>query len=274
MHRGDTFRKAFFEIGTLRSLIPNSVNVMALTATATNQTIGVVSSHLAMDNPMIIGLNADRSNIKYIVKPCESIKQISTMLADELILARTSLPKTVIFCWSLRDCADMFTAIKDKLGPKVTEPPGLLHIRQLWLVTLFTAASTPDIREVILDEFRRQDSVLRLVIASSAFGLGVNIPDISRIINWGLPQSLEDLVQESGRAGRNGSQAQAILCHRGSAIKASKLVHDYAENDSVCRRYLLFKDFLYSNFKNPVNPCKCCDLCSHMCQCLECLNIR
>ena len=50
LHRGETFRRAFFEIGTLRSLIPNSVNVMALTATATNQTISIVTSHLAMDD--------------------------------------------------------------------------------------------------------------------------------------------------------------------------------------------------------------------------------
>ena len=104
---------------------------------------------------------------------------------------------------------------------------------------------------VILDEFRRQDSVLRLVIASSAFGLGVNIPDISRIINWGLPQNLEDLIQESGIAGRNGSKAQAILYHRGSAIKVSNLVHDYAENDSVHCRYLLFKDVCIATLKIP-----------------------
>ena len=270
--RGDTFRKAFFEIGTLRSLIPKSVNVMALTATATNRTISVVTSHLAMDDPVIIGLNTDRSNIKYVVKPSEPIEQLSTTLADELILARTSMPKTVIFCRSLCECADIFTAIKKKLGPKITEPPGLLNIRQLWLVTLFTGASTPDMREDILDEFRRQDAVLRLVIASSAFGLGVDIPDIARIINWGLPQNLEDLVQETGRAGRNGSQAQAILYYRSSAMKASKVVREYAENNSVCRRYLLFKDFLYSSCKNPVSPCQCCDLCSHMCQCLHCCN--
>ena len=153
LHRGETFRRAFFEIGTLRSLIPKSVNVMALTATATSQTISIVTSHLAMDNPVIIGLNTDRSNIKYIVKPSESIKEISTALADELILMRTNMPKTVVFCRTLRECADMFTAIKKKLGANITEPPGLLNIRQLRLVTLFTAASTPTMREEILDEF-------------------------------------------------------------------------------------------------------------------------
>ena len=114
--RGDTFRKAFFEIGTLQSLIPKSVNVTALTATATNRTISVVTSHLAMDDPVIIGLNTDRSNIKYVVKPSEPVEQLSTTLADELILARTNIPKTVIFCRSLRECADILRECADLIS--------------------------------------------------------------------------------------------------------------------------------------------------------------
>ena len=53
-------------------------------------------------------------------------------------------------------------------------------------------------------------------------------------------------------------------------MKASQLVHEYARNKSVCRRYLLFKHFLYSSSKNPVTPCQCCDLCSPLCKCLHC----
>ena len=107
-------------------------------------------------------------------------------------------------------------------------------------MTLLTGAYTSEMRKEILDKFRKTDSVLKLVIANSAFGLGI---DIARIINWGLPHSLEDLVQETGRAGRNRSQAEAILHRRNSTMKASQLVNEYAKNKSVCRRYLLFKDF-------------------------------
>jgi len=64
-HRGNNFCKPFFEIGTVRSLLPKSVNIMALTATATKQTVSIVTDHLAMSN----WLNSDRPNIKYIVKP-------------------------------------------------------------------------------------------------------------------------------------------------------------------------------------------------------------
>ena len=196
--RGHTFRKPFFEIGTIRSLIPKAVNVMALTATATSKIISVVTTQLAMDEPLIIGLNADRSNIKYVVRPLQTVDTLSTTLAYELVTEHTNMPKTVIFCHTLRDCADMFSALKQKLGPSITRPPGLPNILQLRVMTLFNGASTSEMRKEILDEFRKLDSVLKLVIASSAFRLGIDIPDVARIINWGLPHSLEDLVQETG----------------------------------------------------------------------------
>lgn len=125
-------------------------------------------------------------------------------------------------------------------------------------------------RDEVLAEFRRKDTVLRLIIASSAFGLGVDIPDIARIINWGLPNTLENLVQETGRAGRDGSQAKAILYFRNTGKKATKGVKEYVVNTSVCRRYLLFKDFIFCNYKEAVIPCCCCDLCTPMCNCLQC----
>ena len=109
LDRGETFRRALFEIGTLRSLISKSVNVMALTVTATNHTVSAVTYHLAMDDPMII--ETGQTSNTYIIQPSQTINEISVALADELILTRTNMPKTVIFCRALRECADMFTAI-------------------------------------------------------------------------------------------------------------------------------------------------------------------
>jgi len=91
-------------------------------------------------------------------------------------------------------------------------------------------------REDILAEFCKEDTVLWLVIATSTFELGVNIPNITRVINWGLPSTLEDLVQETGRAGRDGSQAEPILYVRDTGKSVSKTVKEYAENKSVCHR--------------------------------------
>lgn len=222
---------------------------MALTATATKQTLSIVKLRLAMVDPYMVGLDSARSNIKYSVMPSSTADELTSSLADELISDRLKTPKTIIFCQTLRDCAEIFALIKTKLGVYITEPPGLPNILELRLITLFTAASTKDMHESILQEFRKAESVLRVVVASSVFGMGVDIPDITRVINWGVPSTLEDLVQQTGRAGRNGLQAKAILYNRNTSKKPSKEVKDYADNQSLCHRYLLFKDFLYSDHK-------------------------
>lgn len=85
--------------------------------------------------------------------------------------------------------------MKRKLGKYITEPPGTITDLNVRLVDVFTAVSTVEMRELILKEFSKS---LRLLIATTAFGLGVDCPDVVRIINFGSPTTLEELVQESG----------------------------------------------------------------------------
>ena len=70
------------------------------------------------------------------------------------------------------------------------------------------------------------------------------MPDIRRIIHWGIPSTLEEYIQETGRCGRGGNSAAAIL-YRGKGRKnASSKVKNYISNTTVCRRRLLFQEFL------------------------------
>ena len=107
------------------------------------------------------------------------------MLADELLSQWENTVKTVLFCCRLVDCGDMYQRIKNSLGSNITEPPGLPNIIEFRLINLFTAASTTEMREKVLDEFCKWNTRLRLrlVIATSAFGLGVDCPDIGQVIN-------------------------------------------------------------------------------------------
>lgn len=251
-------------------MLPNKVNILALTATATQETLKCVISRTSMQDPMIIGLPPDRPNIKLSVQPCFSIPTMCEWLAKELLEKRTATLKTVVFCRSLRHCADICVMMRKLLGKNITEPPGLPdNMLQYRLVDVFTAASDNDIREEILAEFRKSNSSIRLLIASTAFGLGVDCMDISRIINYGTPSTLEELVQELGRAGRNGCPAQAILYHKVVGKKITKAAKAYGENQTMCRRALLFKDFLFSETAQ-VQACKCCDMCTPLCNCVEC----
>lgn len=74
--------------------------------------------------------------------------------------------------------------------------------------------------------------------------MGIDCPNIRRIIHWGLPSCLEEYVQETGRAGRDGEDATAIL-HRGKqGHHASKGMKAYANNNGQCRKRFLFQDFI------------------------------
>jgi len=87
--------------------------------------------------------------------------------------------------------------------------------------------------------------------------------DIVRVINYGSPRTLEELVQEAGCAGRDGCQAEAILYPKTIGKKVTDAMTEYQVNVKKCRKNILFRDFLFSSEHNSelIKACKCCDLC-------------
>lgn len=256
----------------MRSLVPSNVQVLALTATATHETLDCVVERLSMKSPAVIGLSPERDNITFYVKRAPTLNEFCLTIAGELKSKRVNTPKTVVFCRSLKKCSKIHDTISWQLNKDITEPSDLPSVLPFRLLDLFTAASTPEMREEILKEFCKPDTYLRLIVATTAFGLGVDCPDITRVINWGAPSTMEELIQESGRAGRNGGQSEAILYVRKAGKHTSKEMKQYIGNSSVCRRVLLYKNFLFNREKQGriVQPCKCCDLCIPLCNCDNC----
>lgn len=72
---------------------------------------------------------------------------------------------------------------------------------------MFTACTHPDVKDVILTQFRNEHSTLRVMIATIAFGMGLDCPNVRSILHWGSPPDIESYVQETGRAGRDGDSA-------------------------------------------------------------------
>ena len=114
-----------------------------------------------------------------------------------------------------------------------------------------------------MQSFTERDGVLRLIIATTAFGMGIDCPDVRRIIHWGIPNTLEqEYVQETGRCGRDGNLASAILYQGKGGKYASSEVKNYVSNTTVCRRRLLFQEFLlYKSDDIKVMGHECCDIC-------------
>ena len=249
------------------------MKILAVTATATKETLDSVTCRLSLENPVLIGLPPDRINIKYAVQPCPNLTEFCSQLATEIMLKRAQTPKTVIFCRSLQNCDNMFAMMKRILGKNMTEPPGIEAGLQVRLIDVFTSVSTTEMREMVLKTFKNHDTKLRLLIATTAFGLGIDCPDIARIINWGSPNTLEELVQETGRGGRDGRQVEVILYAKMIGKKITTAMREYQDNIKECRRRKLFRHFLFVQPGEllPLKACCCCDLCSKLCQCEGCV---
>lgn len=99
-------------------------------------------------------------------------------------------------------------------------------------------------KERIIKSFCSVRSKLRVIIATTAFGMGIDCPDIHRVIHWGPPSEVDHYVQEAGRAGRDGLPAQAMLLYAQAKHRVNDKMQEYGMNVDVCHRKLLFKDFI------------------------------
>ena len=102
--------------------------------------------------------------------------------------------------------------------------------------------------------------------------MGLNCPNVRRIIHWGPPSDIESYIQETGRAGRDGDTAHASLYYAKREISGDLVdgsMKSYCINNTYCRRHCLFSDFdTYE--KTECNGCMCCDICAFNCCCISC----
>ena len=201
---GDEFRQTFSEIGNLCSVIPTTVNVLVLTAIATTETFYVVRKGLSMDNPRLVALPPCRDNISYTVHSKTDVDKLTDWIIIELNDKRKTFP---IYVRSSTDCSSIYVLLKRKLGPTFTKPPGCPNVTGYRIIDMLTEQK----KDEVLQSFSAIDGVLRLVIATTAFGMGIDCPDIRRIVHWGIPSTMEEYVQEAGRCGRDGNPSTAIL---------------------------------------------------------------
>ena len=137
---------------------------------------------------------------------------------------------------------------------------------------MYTHGTHASVRAKILHYFTTPSS-LRVIVATIAFGMGVNCPDVRIVIHWGIPEDAEMYVQESGRAGRDGKPACALLWNDKGDLNKKHTSHQmitYCTNNlKLCRRSILFKDFQGCEFTSI--GCMCCDIC---CSCGQCDDVR
>ncbi len=139
------------------------------------------------------------------------------------------------------------------------------------LVEMFHARTDELNKNHILASFAHENGCIRVLIATIAYGMGIDCKAVKTIIHYGPSRNLEAYLQESGRAGRDqNSQCQAIILYNNIMIKyCDEDIVAYCRNATECRRTMILNHF-YNNaiaIKPPKYACLCCDICQRKCSC-------
>ena len=270
--RGEEFRREYSRLSEVRSILPQNVHVMALTATATKMLRRDACDVLDMESPVLVSISPDKDNIEYIVAAHVTMDKTFGPIADQLYEHHADVGRTIIFCQKLDDCCKLYRYFRQKLGDRFTFPYGSRDLCHNRVVDMFHSCTEPCIKDCIIKNFSTS-SPLRVVIATIAFGMGVDIHDIRNIIHFGACEDVEMYVQAVGRAGRDGNNSTALLLTRkGARQHIGTSMKLYCDNKSKCRREELFKDFDEQTDKTKctLRLCMCCDVCATKCECGKC----
>jgi ATP-dependent DNA helicase RecQ len=257
-HWGHDFRPEYRQMSRLREFFPGT-SVHAYTATATEQVRGDIVRQLGLQNPEILVGNFDRPNLVYRVVPRHDL----TAQVLEVI-ERHPRQAGIIYCIRRKDVDELAADLRGR---------GLKALP-------YHAGLNSEERRSIQEEFASERC--DLVVATVAFGMGINRSNIRFVLHAAMPKSIEHYQQETGRAGRDGLEAECVMLHSGQDVMTWKWFIDKSaeepavdpefiasarrhvnDMDRYCRgaacRHRSLVEYFGQPFELP--SCKACDLC-------------
>ena len=202
---GYDFRPSYLKIASLRDYISEKVPFLALTASATPQVIEDIMKKLAFREKNVLRTSFDRKNISYLVR---KVEEKGTYLIKTLQKTKGS---GIVYVRSRKRCKEVAELlVADGIS-----------------ADFYHAGLTDELRDKKQASWTIGET--RVIIATNAFGMGIDKSEVRFVIHWDIPDSIESYFQESGRAGRDGKPAFAVLLY--SPADKARLI------DSIRKKY-------------------------------------
>ena len=211
---GYDFRPSYLSIAEIRQLKPDTA-ILALTATATPRVIDDIQERLGFKQKNVFRMSFERSNLAYIVR--ETMDKYTELIH---ILNAVS-GSAIVYVRSRKHASDMAQFLTSE------------NIS----ATFYHAGLEPVIKNQRQNSWQQNE--VRVIVATNAFGMGIDKPDVRLVLHIDCPDSIEDYFQEAGRAGRDGKKAYAVLLwNKGDRKKLNKRVaENFPEKDYIKEVY-------------------------------------
>jgi ATP-dependent DNA helicase RecQ len=208
---GHDFRPEYVQLGQLRELFPG-IPLIALTATADDQTREDVRERLHLLGAPVFSAGFDRPNIRYTVAD-----KVNAPKQLERFVAERPGDSGIVYCLSRKRVEEVATRLR-KAGVKAAA---------------YHAGLAATERTRVQDGFLRDD--VHVVVATVAFGMGIDKPDVRFVVHYDMPKNIEGYYQETGRSGRDGAPAEALCLYGLQDVVTGRMLVERGGNPEQIR---------------------------------------